>query len=135
MKVKSLSHVQLLATPRTAAYQAPPSMGFSRQVLEWGERNPESSLTERRCVKLYLSLHKDENIPLQEDQQYISTMGLTVLQCFLDRGYSEQKSSSLFSNPSSTLLQNSFQSIASRTVCLFACAQSCPTLYGPLDCM
>ena len=31
MKVKSLSHVQLLATPWFAAYQAPPSMGFSRQ--------------------------------------------------------------------------------------------------------
>ena len=30
-KVKSLSRVRLLATPRTAAYQAPPSMGFSRQ--------------------------------------------------------------------------------------------------------
>ena len=31
MKVKSLSRVQLVATPWTAAYQAPPSMGFSRQ--------------------------------------------------------------------------------------------------------
>ena len=31
MKVKSLSHVQLFATPRTVAYQAPPSVGFSRQ--------------------------------------------------------------------------------------------------------
>ena len=31
MKVKSLSRVWLLATPWTAAYQAPPSMGFSRQ--------------------------------------------------------------------------------------------------------
>ena len=30
-KVKSLSRVWLLATPWTAAYQAPPSMGFSRQ--------------------------------------------------------------------------------------------------------
>ena len=30
-KVKSLTHVRLLATPWTAAYQAPPSMGFSRQ--------------------------------------------------------------------------------------------------------
>ena len=30
-KVKSLSHIQLLATPWTAAYQAPPPMGFSRQ--------------------------------------------------------------------------------------------------------
>ena len=31
VKVKSLSCVQLIATPWTAAYQAPPSMGFSRQ--------------------------------------------------------------------------------------------------------
>ena len=35
MKVKSegesLSRAQLLATPWTAAFQAPPSMGFSRQ--------------------------------------------------------------------------------------------------------
>ena len=30
VKVKSLSHVLLLATPWTAAYQALPSMGFSR---------------------------------------------------------------------------------------------------------
>ena len=31
VNVKSLSHVRLLATPWTAAYQAPPSMGFSKQ--------------------------------------------------------------------------------------------------------
>ena len=31
LKVKSLSHVWLLVTPWTAAYQVPPSMGFSRQ--------------------------------------------------------------------------------------------------------
>ena len=31
MKVKSFSRVRLLANPWTAAYQAPPSMGFSRQ--------------------------------------------------------------------------------------------------------
>ena len=30
-KVKSLSHVRLFETPWTAAHQAPPSMGFSRQ--------------------------------------------------------------------------------------------------------
>ena len=34
MKVKSLSHVRLLVTPWTAAYQAPPSMGFS-STLAW----------------------------------------------------------------------------------------------------
>ena len=31
VKVKLLSHVQLFATPWTVAYQASPSMGFSRQ--------------------------------------------------------------------------------------------------------
>ena len=31
MKVNSLSRVRLLATPWTAAHQAPPSMEFSRQ--------------------------------------------------------------------------------------------------------
>ena len=34
VKVKSLSRVGLLATPWTAAHQAPPSMGFSRQGVE-----------------------------------------------------------------------------------------------------
>ena len=37
VKVKSLSHVWLLATPWTAAYQAPLSMGFSRQEYWSGE--------------------------------------------------------------------------------------------------
>ena len=31
VKEKSLSHIQLLATPWTVAYQASPTMGFSRQ--------------------------------------------------------------------------------------------------------
>ena len=31
VKVKLLSHVRLFATPWTVAYEAPPSMGFSRQ--------------------------------------------------------------------------------------------------------
>ena len=31
VKVKSLSRVRLFETPWIAAYQAPPSMGFSRQ--------------------------------------------------------------------------------------------------------
>ena len=36
VKVKLLSRVQLFATPRTAAYQASPSMGFFQaRVLEW----------------------------------------------------------------------------------------------------
>ena len=43
VKVKSLSHVWLLATPRTAAYQAPLSMGFSRQEYWSGVPLPSPS--------------------------------------------------------------------------------------------
>ena len=43
VKMKSLSHVRLLVTPWTAAYQAPPSMGFSRQ--EYWSRVPLPSPT------------------------------------------------------------------------------------------
>ena len=44
LKVKSLSWVRLLANPWTAAHQAPPSMGFSRQ--EYWSGVPLSSLKE-----------------------------------------------------------------------------------------
>ena len=45
VKVKSLSRVRLLVTPWTAAYQAPPSMGFSRQ--EYWSGVPLPSLIHR----------------------------------------------------------------------------------------
>ena len=43
VKVKSLSRVRLLATPWTAAHQAPPSMGFSRQEYWSGVPLPSPS--------------------------------------------------------------------------------------------
>ena len=45
VKVKSLSCVRLLATPWTAAYQTPPSMGFSRQEYWSGVPLPSP-----RCI-------------------------------------------------------------------------------------
>ena len=47
MTGKSLSRVQLFATPWTAAYQAPVSMGFSRQEYWSGMPllSPPSSIT------------------------------------------------------------------------------------------
>ena len=44
-KVKSLSRVRLLATPWTAAHQAPPSMGFSRQEYWSGVPLPSPKTT------------------------------------------------------------------------------------------
>ena len=40
MKVKSLNHVQLFATPWNAAHQALPSMGFSKQEYWSGLQFP-----------------------------------------------------------------------------------------------
>ena len=45
VRVKLLSHVQLLATPWTAAYPAPLSMGFSRQEYWSGVPLPSLSLS------------------------------------------------------------------------------------------
>ena len=43
VKVKLLSHFRLLATPWTVAYQAHPSMGFSRQEYWFGVPLPSPS--------------------------------------------------------------------------------------------
>ena len=49
VKVKSLSHVQLFMTPRTATYQAPLSMGFSRQEYWSGLPLPSP----RKCMRVW----------------------------------------------------------------------------------
>jgi len=49
VKVKSLSHLWFLATPWTAAYQAPPSMGFSREEY-WSGVPLLSPYTKSRSV-------------------------------------------------------------------------------------
>ena len=60
-KVKSLSCVRLLATPWTAAYQAPPSMGFSRQEYWSGVPLPSPITTYR------FKIHKAKWIELRRE--------------------------------------------------------------------
>ena len=55
VKVKSLSRVQLLATPCTAVYQASPSMGFSRQEYWSGLPLPSSSWVASHVLFLWLT--------------------------------------------------------------------------------
>ena len=57
VKMKSLSRVRLLATPWTAAYQAPPSMGFSRQEYWSGVPLPSP-----RVFKGQPRTHKDLHV-------------------------------------------------------------------------
>ena len=60
--MKSLSRVWLLATPWTAAYQAPPSMGFSRQEYWSGVPLPSpmttlDSILKSRDITLLTKVH------------------------------------------------------------------------------
>ena len=48
--VKSLSHVRLFMTPWTAAYQLPPSMGFSRQEYWIGLPLPSPYMCVSVCI-------------------------------------------------------------------------------------
>ena len=50
VKGKSLSRVQLFTTPWAAAYQAPPSMGFSRQEY-WSGMPLPSPWKAKRCMQ------------------------------------------------------------------------------------
>ena len=62
-KVRWLSHVRLFATPWTVAYQAPPSMGFSRQEYWSGllfpspkERKLEKTLIQKdTCTPFFIA--------------------------------------------------------------------------------
>ena len=59
VKVKSLSRVRLLATPWTAAYQASPSMGFSRQEYWSGVPLPSAYCC---YATLCFSVQKSESV-------------------------------------------------------------------------
>ena len=51
VKVKTLSHIWLLATPRTTAYQAPPSLGFSRQE-HWRDPPPKNNVNKNKSKQV-----------------------------------------------------------------------------------
>ena len=61
MKVKTESEVALLATPWTAAYQAPPSMGFSRQEYWSGVplRSLKPLVSDKESIETFYKLRKE----------------------------------------------------------------------------
>ena len=61
VKVKLLSHVQLLATPWTVAYQAPPPMGFPRQEYWSGVPLPSPITESEEELKSHLMKVKEES--------------------------------------------------------------------------
>ena len=74
-KVKLLSHVRLFTTPWTAAYQAPPSMGFSRQAYWSGLPLPSPYV----CINMLIYTHTCTHISPspQYDSKYVKCLETT----------------------------------------------------------
>ena len=79
-KVKWLSRVRRVATPWTAAYQAPPSMGFSRQEYWSGVPSPSPSF----CLSLTKSVHCQSYL----DQHLFSLSSVRLFHIFAIHLYS-----------------------------------------------
>ena len=60
--MKSLRRDQLLATPWTAAYQAPPPMGFSRQEYWSGMPLPSPSDLYKGSINVRKEKDSDRNL-------------------------------------------------------------------------
>ena len=111
--MKSPSHVRLLATPWTAAYQAPPSMGVSRQEYWSGVPLPSPPIASaaaaakslQSCVTLRSHRQQPTRLPCPWDSPGKNTeVGFHfLLQCMKVKSEREV-------------------------------TQSCPTLCDPMDC-
>ena len=71
VKVKSLSRVWLLAIPWTAAHQAPPSMGFSRQECWSGVPSPSPFFLSRKSKNTIWP------VPLTVDLNQLNTLQIS----------------------------------------------------------
>ena len=80
MKVKSLSHVRLFVTSWTVAYQAPPSMGFSRQDCWSGLPFPSlGDLLDAGIEPRSPALQADALLSKPPGKPYLTKLGLYFL--------------------------------------------------------
>ena len=75
VKVKSLSNVRLLVTPWTAAYQAPPSLGFSRQEYWSGVPWPSLNI----CLSIPYLVFSFSFFSLYIGSSFITSLELTQM--------------------------------------------------------
>ena len=130
VKVKSLSRVWLLATPWTAAHQAPPSMGFSRQEywsgvpldfikckqLVWG------TLGRPWVVESVRPKYKSQSQYSQSDLQFSSVQLLSCIRFFANSIWVNPR---VYSN-SCPLSQWCHPTISSSVIPFSSCLQSFP---------
>ena len=92
VKVKSLSPVRLLATPWTVAYQAPLSMGFSRQEYWSGVPSP-SPIKSKEIVKNSWKLFPAKPVV---SVSWLNAQGLIQPHCSVSSTYRELLYCNLF---------------------------------------
>ena len=132
MKVKSESEVRPLATPWTTAYQAPPSMGFSRQeywsevplpspVIMFKEGQMIHSKT-KRCNSWYLAYWDTDSLFLED----FKSVCLQLLAFCLPSGRAQVKME---------LVRIKWALCCPETiVCACSVAQLCLTLWDSVNC-
>ena len=84
VKVKSLSRVRILATPWTAAYQAPPPMGFSRQEYWSGAPlpSPRKACTGTHKFSTMIGNFKPLLTMIMRDLKDIMTLNAQMISVF-----------------------------------------------------
>ena len=107
VKVKLLSRVRLLVTRWTAAHQAPPSMGFSRQEYWSGLPLPSPvELHKKRIYSLLIEMDKYVHMFV-----YISTMWYHISENHACRPYYHNKPQDFLTSFLTTLLRYKLHSV------------------------
>ena len=92
VKGKSSSHVQLLATPWATAYQAPPSMGFSRQEYWSGVPLPSPGFYTTYKLTYHVSMDagRRHDTPGSETKDFITFIDNSSPQQFPESQFLQQ---------------------------------------------
>ena len=86
VKVKLLSHVWLFTTPWTVAYQAPPSMGFSRQEYWSGLPlpSPQPIMNSKYSEKIFSESFREQNLNLRHASNYLNSIYIVFTTIYIE---------------------------------------------------
>ena len=90
------SRVRLCATPETAAHQAPPSLGFSRQE-HWSGLPFPSPMHEMKHRHMWRGC-VSEGVDLESSREGSLNSGAAKITCGIDQGVNQERSSGRVEN-------------------------------------